>query len=418
MGTAKRTQGWTLLALAFLLGLGLFTTAVARDNDDEKLKEKAKALNKITGDEPEANKVQELIKDPAGTKKLLAVASAMAKDKKDIFNINATMILAKAAYGVREYDIAEQFYRQNIEQATKVSSSRRIAESYAGLISLLYNSKKFAETEKACLAYLEQEPDETITRLRPIVERQMILAVAKQGDLDRAFKMVDTRLKDAKKKWLVLQFKARLQREVGKYDDSIKTYDEVSETVKKDDDLTKGEQEEILDDVQYALTGVYIEKKDVKKAAEILQKLLEKDADNPTYNNDLGFIWADHDMNLEESEKLIRKAIDEDRKQRKKKANVTPEEDKDNAAYLDSLGWVLFKLKKYKEAKPYLEDAVKDEEGQHIEIYDHLGEVLLALGDKKGAVEAWKKGIAAAGPTMREQERIPELEKKVKEMQK
>jgi tetratricopeptide (TPR) repeat protein len=418
MGTAKTTPGWALLALAFLLGLGLFTTAVARDNDDEKLKEKAKALNKITGDEPEANKVQELIKDPAGTKKLLAVASAMAKDKKDTFNINATMILAKAAYGVRDYEIAEQFYRQNIEQATKVSSSRRIAESYAGLISLLYNSKKFAETEKACLAYLEQEPDETITRLRPIVERQMILAVAKQGDLDRAFKMVDTRLKDAKKKWLVLQFKARLQREVGKYDDSIKTYDEVSETVKKDDDLTKGEQEEILDDVQYALTGVYVEKKEIKKAADILQKLLEKDADNPTYNNDLGFIWADHDMNLEESEKLIRKAIDEDRKQRKKKANVTPEEDKDNAAYLDSLGWVLFKLKKYKEAKPYLEDALKDEEGQHVEIYDHLAEVQLALGDKKGAIETWKKGIAAAGPTLREEERKNEIEKKLKDIEK
>ena len=46
---------------------------------------------------------------------------------------------------------------------------------------------------------------------------------------------------------------------------------------------------------------------------EELQTLLKKKPNNPTYNNDLGYIWADHDMNLEESEKLIRKAIEEER---------------------------------------------------------------------------------------------------------
>ena len=56
-------------------------------------------------------------------------------------------------------------------------------------------------------------------------------------------------------------------------------------------------------------------------------------------------------MNLAEAEKLIRKAIEEDRKLRKKlKLGTTS----DNASYLDSLGWVLFKQGKAKESKPYL----------------------------------------------------------------
>src|SRR5207245_655211 len=125
---------------------------------------------------------------------------------------------------------------------------------------------------------------------------------------------------------------------------------------------------------------------------EHLQTLLKKNDNNPTYNNDLGFIWADHDMNLDEAEKLIRKAIVEEKKLRKK-AGVPMAEDKDNAAYLDSLGWVLFKKKKFKEALEPLLEAVKQEEGQHLEIYDHLGDVYIALEQTDKAIAAWKKGL-------------------------
>ena len=96
-----------------------------------------------------------------------------------------------------------------------------------------------------------------------------------------------------------------------------------------------------------------------------------------SFLNDLGFIWADHDMKFDEAEKLIRKAIDKDREQRKKIEDLPKDEDVDNPAYLDSLGWVLFKKKDFKEAKKYLLQAVQDKEGQHIEILDHLADTHL-----------------------------------------
>jgi tetratricopeptide (TPR) repeat protein len=150
------------------------------------------------------------------------------------------------------------------------------------------------------------------------------------------------------------------------------------------------------------------------KALKQLEFLLKKQPDNATYNNDLGYIWADHDMKLPEAEKLIRKALDLERQERKKKPGLKPDEDHDNAAYLDSLGWVLFKLKNYPEAKKYLLEAVKDKDGQHIEILDHLGDVYVALGEKAEAVNIWKKALTLETKTRREKERKGQVEKKLK----
>jgi len=75
---------------------------------------------------------------------------------------------------------------------------------------------------------------------------------------------------------------------------------------------------------------------------------------------------------------------------------------------------VLFKLKNYPDAKKYLLEAVKDKEGQHIEILDHLGDVYMALGDKAEAVNSWKKGLALETKSKREKERKSQVEKKLK----
>jgi tetratricopeptide (TPR) repeat protein len=250
------------------------------------------------------------------------------------------------------------------------------------------------------------------------VERQMIVVFVglKQGD--RAIKIIDERIKANKNSWKLVRLKAQVQHSLDENEAALKTYNQVIDLIKKDDQLTKGEQEDFIDQIEYSMTGVYVDMKEIKKATDILQKLLEKEPDNPTYNNDLGFIWADHDLKLAESEKLIRKALEEDRKRRKADDMLAPEDDKDSGAYLDSLGWVLYKQKKYKEAKPFLVEAAKDEDAQHIEIFDHLGDVEMALGDKDAAIAAWKKGVEIAGTSKREQERKTAVEKKLKDVQK
>jgi tetratricopeptide (TPR) repeat protein len=278
--------------------------------------------------------------------------------------------------------------------------------AYGGLIVVLDANKKYAEAEKACSEIIEHDLLRATIRelagdsgkdakqeikniegfLSKVIE-EMIMTIARQGDTDRAVELVDRVLKKDPNSWLALDLKARVYHVADKNDQAVKVYEEALERIKNDKNLDEANKESLSEDIRYALSGLYVDLNQVDKAAEQLKALLKKSPDSPRYNNDLGYIWADHDMNLAESEKLIRKAIDEERKLRQKlKGKIKPEQDKDSAAYLDSLGWVLFKQKKYEEAKKYLQEAVEQEEGKHIEILDHLGEVLLALGRKSEAV--------------------------------
>jgi tetratricopeptide (TPR) repeat protein len=402
-----------------LTGVLLVCLAVAAAAaDDDALRKRALELNYVTGSDAIEGQVATLVQDAAGTRKLLAAAQAMIKEKDQPLNVNALYILGRAAQLLKEYEAGRAFYRAYADQALKLQSGMRLAQAFGGLIDVLYASEKFEEAVKVCREFLEIQGDDNVTRFKPVVLRRMIQALARQGKSEEALKLVDNLVKAQPSNWLALELKGWVLREAGQYDESAKVYEEVLDRINKDKGLTKEEREEFGADVRYLLSGVYVDAEQVDKAAEHLKALLAKDPNNPTYNNDLGYIWADHDMNLDEAEKLIRKAIDEDRKQRKKlNPDLKPEEDKDNAAYLDSLGWVLFKKKKFKEAKEWLQKAVELPDGQHVEIYDHLGDVHWALGEKAEAIAAWKKGIEVAGSSKREQKRKAEVEKKLKEHQ-
>lgn len=220
----------------------------------------------------------------------------------------------------------------------------------------------------------------------------MIQTIAKQGKLDEATRLVEDLIKAHPRNWAVLELKGWVLREAGKSQEAAKIYERVIDEVERDPDLKAVQTEPFLEKWRHDLSTLYVDIHQVDKASALLKELLAKKPNNPTYNNDLGYIWADQGKNLKQAEKLIRKALEEDRKERKKK-NLKPEEDRDYGTYLDSLGWVLYKQKKYKEAREALLKAIEDKDSQLIEIYDHLGDVHWALGEKDRAVAAWKKGL-------------------------
>jgi len=404
-------------SLAILLLLAVVCTGPARAADDAAWQQKALELNSITGEDPIEGKIEDMRKDAGNSRKLLAAAAEMAKDRsKHPFNSNATYILARVAQELKLLEISQTFYEIQIDQITKLESSQKLATAYWGMIKLLIDNGKVAESQRIFQKFVETEGDENAERFKVRVERLMIMALARQGQLDDALKLVDRRIKKNPESWGYLDLKARVLREGGQFEQSAKIYEGIMESVRKAATLAEKDKEELIDDCRYALSTVYVDLKQIDKAAEQLKTLLKKKPDDPTFNNDLGFVWADNDMNLEESEKMIRKALESDRKQREKaNPDLNPEEIKDNPSFLDSLGWVLFKQKKFKEAKPYLAKAVEDETGQNIEIYDHLADCLMALGEKTAAVAAWKKGLETATTIKRDLARTAIIEKKLKE---
>jgi Tfp pilus assembly protein PilF len=131
--------------------------------------------------------------------------------------------------------------------------------------------------------------------------------------------------------------------------------------------------------VQFSLSNVYVLKGEVSKGEEILERMYRDNPEEVSVNNDLGYLYADQGKNLEQAETMIKKALD-----------AEPE----NAAYLDSMGWVLFKRGKYAEALPYLEKALKISTGGGDEtLWDHLGDIYDRLQEPAKAAEAWQKAI-------------------------
>ncbi|MCH7947088.1 MAG: hypothetical protein IIC66_04745, partial [candidate division Zixibacteria bacterium] len=92
--------------------------------------------------------------------------------------------------------------------------------------------------------------------------------------------------------------------------------------------------------------------------------------------NFLGYMLADNDNKLEYAKELIEKALE-----------LSPE----NAAYIDSYGWVMFRLGKYNDAVEYLSKAVSLQSDPVI--YDHLGDAYNASGNSGDARIWWQKAL-------------------------
>jgi Flp pilus assembly protein TadD len=144
--------------------------------------------------------------------------------------------------------------------------------------------------------------------------------------------------------------------------------------------------------------------------------VLEEDPDDALANNDLGYQWADRSKNLDEAEKMIRKALEVDRKERGGGGVLGPDSDHDNAAYLDSLGWVLFRRGKLGDAREQLERATALPDGaDDPTVWDHLGDVYFRQEEKGKALAAYKKAMTLfdAG-RRRSDDRKKDVEKKIK----
>lgn len=407
-------------------------SALAQGNTKQQIAK----LNQITGTDPAQNALKSILDDKSQAKSLVAAALPLAKDPQKL-GYQASLILALAAADLKDLPSSEAFFRNCIQQATKLQSVSKLLQSFGGLIDVYYENKKYDETARLCqelinlktddgkerivlFAYTNKRTNEiefyegdnfnTTEPLQPFVYRQLVQVLSRQGKYKEAHEILNNLIKQGGD-WKDRQLKGWLYREAGEYDEAAKTYEDVIERLRNDRQMSKKDRTAYVERNQYILSNIYVDLNQIDKASEILQELLKAHPDDPGYNNDLGYIWADHDRNLDEAEKLIRKALEEDRKRRK--ADPTLEQ-QENGAYLDSLGWVLYKKKDYKEAKKILVQAVEDKNAQHLEIYDHLGDVLIQLGERDAAVKAWREGLEHMGEGKRDQDRKRLVEGKIK----
>jgi predicted Zn-dependent protease len=115
--------------------------------------------------------------------------------------------------------------------------------------------------------------------------------------------------------------------------------------------------------VFFELAAVREKLGDVPGAEAAVRDVLNREPDNIAALNALGYLWADHDRNLEEAVRMIQKAL---------------ESDPENGAFLDSLGWAYYRLGRLQDARELLERALVRSGGDAV-IHEHLGDVYKAL---------------------------------------
>jgi tetratricopeptide (TPR) repeat protein len=393
-----------LLSAAFLVSLSpclLVPLATARAAPDDELKQLALKFNTIVIIGEDDRGRQQFIdkqlaphkKDVDKTKKLLAVAVKMAQEKDQPFNYTGAYLLGTLAREMKDTEAAKTFLAIAIDKAEKLQSDQKLASAFFELMDMHFENKNFEAAERLCKEFLDKRTGPESAQYKVLALRRMIQVSALQGKTEQAQKLLEPFLKIAADDPAVMEINAWLLRYTGKYAESAKEYEKVLNAV---------ESESLKDLIHYMLSNLYADMGDVDKATEHLEPLLKKKPDNPTYNNDLGYIWAEHDKNLDEAEKMIKKALDAE---------------PDNSAYLDSMAWVLFKKKDFKKAKEHMQKAIQDPRTQDMVLYDHLGDIHWALDEKADAISAWKKAVDLAEKSDRDQKRKAEIEKKLKEKQ-
>jgi len=133
--------------------------------------------------------------------------------------------------------------------------------------------------------------------------------------------------------------------------------------------------------IDYLRAAIYDHDKQYDQAEAEYRKALAIDPSNGIYAaalNNLGYMFADRGVNLPEALKLIQKAVE-----------LEPQ----NGSYLDSLGWVYFKLGQYGPAEENLHKAI-DRSATDASIHDHLGELYEKTGKLKLAVAQWERSMS------------------------
>lgn len=113
-------------------------------------------------------------------------------------------------------------------------------------------------------------------------------------------------------------------------------------------------------------------------AFALYDQAIEIDPNNVSILNNYAYFLTLCNRGLDKAERMSAKTV-----------QAEPQ----NATFLDTYAWVFYKRKEYTMAQLYIEMAIKNERRPSSDIYDHYGDILLAVGNKQEALKQWKKAL-------------------------
>lgn len=130
--------------------------------------------------------------------------------------------------------------------------------------------------------------------------------------------------------------------------------------------------------VHYYLATVSEELKEHEQTEFHLNECIKYAPNDPIILNFLGYFYAEQDKNLKEAKRLLDRAL-----------TIDP----DNGFYLDSLGWIYYRLGDGKRAVEYIERAIRAMNNDDAILRDHMGDAYLLNKQPEKAIAEWKRAI-------------------------
>lgn len=309
----------------------------------------------------------------------------------------------------RLYDRAEQNLRSILTENPADD------EALGKLVGVFGRADRWSDAEKLLIDTLDRRPDSSLAvvlleevsnklghaeqfmhrkeaflkRLKPSLERAVEMARLysqwkKPGEAVKA-------LEEA------IQFKPEIAGEIRSDMARLYQMDKQTDKALEQLDLAIKEQPAKAPDYLYEKASIYTIEDKLDKAEQMLTQALKLNGDHPPSNNDLAYFYADQNRHLERALMMAVKAVASD-----------PE----NGAYLDTLGWVYYKLGRFEESVARLEEARTKPQGGDAVILDHLGDALWRMGKPEQSLSVWQGALRAAEQSKTKDR--PEIQKVLK----
>jgi tetratricopeptide (TPR) repeat protein len=152
--------------------------------------------------------------------------------------------------------------------------------------------------------------------------------------------------------------------------------------------------------IMFLRGAMYEREKKYDMAEKTFRAVLAGDPANASALNYLGYMLADQNVKLQEAQDLIKKAVDLD---------------PNNYAFLDSLGWVYFRMDRLDDAERQLSRSIQLM-SKDPTIHDHLGDVYFKQGKIKEAIDQWQSSLNewhSSAPADVEPDEVAKVQKKL-----
>ena len=260
--------------------------------------------------------------------------------------------------------IGEGYYRKAYDVFKKSGDHSLSGSDHHFWVGLLHLENGDRETgEKHYLAYLNG----------PFCQDDLLLRIARYfysvSNLSPSIASISKLVERYPKNIRHLNYLAFLHRMNGDYSEAIRVLEQAMESSPRDRQTL----------YEFAVSQHLRE--DYRATKEAFHRLIALYPLSGRYYNYLGYLMAEKNIDLNDSERLIKKALE-----------FNPESE----AYLDSYAWVKYQKKEYHAAEEYIQKALfqmKETQGQDAILYFHAGEIYHALGKTAEAKKYWQMSI-------------------------